>query len=79
MIKIDRKNHICELSGSSDEIFKEVQFTLHKIIYLTVAKTGGDFAKAAIATCIALAESIINVDKDIRSKLEKRDNSEVKQ
>ena len=31
------------------------------------------------ATCIALAESMINVDKDVRSKLEKRDNSEMKQ
>ena len=58
---------------------KKFSLRFHRIIYLTVAKTGGDFATAATATCLALAESIINVDKDIRSKLEKRDNSEMKQ
>ena len=80
MIKIDRKNHICELSGSPDEIFREVQFTLHRIIYLTVAKTGGDFATAVKTVCNALADSLIDTEKFIQSQLKKdQDNSEMKQ
>ena len=29
MIKVDRKNHICELHGDSDEILLDVQLVLH--------------------------------------------------
>ena len=41
MIKVDRKNHICELSGSSNEILIDVQFALHKAVHNAVVKNGG--------------------------------------
>lgn len=80
MIKIDRKNYICELSDSSDEIFIDVQFALHKAVHNAVVKNGGDFATAAKVVCNALADSLVDTEKYIQNQLKKgQENSEIKQ
>lgn len=80
MIKVDRKNHICELSGSSNEVLIDVQFALHKAVHNAVVKNGGDFATAVKTVCNALADSLIDTEKFIQSQLKKdQDNSEMKQ
>lgn len=51
MIKVDRKNHICELSGSSNEILIDVQFALHKAVHNAVVKKTAGTLQRLLKQC----------------------------
>lgn len=53
MIKVDRKNHICDLHGESDEILLDVQLVLHKAVRDVAVKTAGTL-KLLPKQCAAL-------------------------
>lgn len=72
MIKVDRKNHICELHGESDEILLDVQLVLHKAIRDVAVKNGWDFEASAKTVCSVIADSLIYAEKFIQSQLAKK-------